>query len=120
MLKKIDISGVHMEIGDDLRKYVIKKLGRLEKYIPSHARKSARLEVKLKESKAKDKNERTCEALLTLPQENLTVAETTINIYAAVDIAEEKLKVQLRKYKDRHGTPKLRQRIIARLKRNPV
>ena len=52
MIKKIEINGVHMDVGDDLRKYVMKKISRLDKYIPRQARDSAHAEVKLKEGKA--------------------------------------------------------------------
>jgi putative sigma-54 modulation protein len=120
MVQKIEIEGVHMTVGDDLRKYVLKKIARLDKYIPRHARTSAHIEVKLKEGKSKGKNERTCEVLVHLPHDNITVKETTINMYAAIDIAEEKLKSQLHKYKELHADPKLRQRLTARFKRTAV
>jgi len=114
MIKKLEISGVHMEVGDDLRKYVMKKIGKLDKYMPKHARESVHVEVKLKERNTKGKNERTCEVILHLPKDVLTVVDTTINIYAAIDIVEEKLKDRLRKYKEMHDMPRLRQRLIGR------
>jgi ribosomal subunit interface protein len=120
MIKRLDVTGVHMSVGEDLKKYVMKKIGRLDRFIPKTGRESAYAEVKLKEGKAKDKNERTCEVILHLPQENLNVKETTINIYAAIDIAEMKLKHQLRRYKDLHTSPKLHQRMLAKLKHRPV
>src|SRR5690348_8685628 len=102
MIKRLEITGVHMEVGDDLRKYVTKKVGRLDRFIPKASRESVFADIKLKEGKAKDKNERTCEVILRLPQETLTLKETTINIYAAIDIVEAKLRNQLKKYKDLH------------------
>lgn len=117
MIKKLEIEGIHMSVGDDLRKYVHKKIGGLEKYVPKSARPSAHIEIKLKEGKAKTKDERTCEAIVHLPHEVLAVSETTINIFAAVDIVEEKLKHLLRKYKELHGDPKWRRRLLARLRR---
>lgn len=117
MIKQLEIDGVHMNVGDDLKKYVNKKIGGLEKYVPKHARKSVHVEVKLKEGKIKAKDERTCEVIMNLPSEVLTVSETTVNIFAAVDIVEEKLKKLLHKYKELHASPKLRQRLMARLKR---
>jgi putative sigma-54 modulation protein len=120
MIKKLEINGVHMTVGDDLRKYVYKKIGGLEKYVPKHARKSVHVEVKLKEGKAKKQSDRTCEVIVHLPNEVIAVTETTINIFAAVDIAEEKLKKLLHKYKETHSSPKLRQRLLARLKRQPA
>jgi len=120
MIKKLEINGVHMTVGKDLRKYVHKKIGGLEKYIPKHARKSAHVEVKLKEGKIKTKVERTCEVIIHLPQEVMMVSETTINMFAAIDIVEEKLKHLLHKYKEMHADPKLRRRLLARLKRQPI
>jgi ribosomal subunit interface protein len=119
MIQKIDIDGVHMDVDDSLKKYVNKKIGRLDRFISKHARESVHAEVKLKEGNAKGKSERTCEVMLHLPHEILTVKETTINMYAAVDIAETKLHHQLKKYKDLHDSPRLHQRVIARLKHRP-
>jgi putative sigma-54 modulation protein len=120
MIKQLDISGVHMSVGEDLKKYVIRKIGRLDRFVPKHARDSLHAEVKLKEGKAKDKNERTCEVILHLPGENLAVKESTINIYAAIDIAETKLHHQLKKYKELHTSPRLHQRLMSRLKHRPM
>lgn len=120
MIKKLEIDGVHMEVGNDLRKYVTKKIGKLEKYIPRHARNSAHAEVKLKEGRAKNREQRTCEVILHLPHEQITVSETTVNMFAAVDIVEEKLKTQLHKYKEKNASPKLRQRLMSRLKRQSM
>lgn len=117
MIKKLEIAGVHMTVGDDLRRYVTKKIGGLEKYVPRAARQSLHVEIKLKEGRAKTKDERTCEIIIHLPQEVITVSETTVNIFAAVDIAEEKLKKLLRKYKELHAGPKLHRRLLAKLKR---
>lgn len=116
MIKRIDINGVHMDVGDDIRKYVTKKIGGLDKYIPRYRRESVRVEVKLKEDKIKAREERTCEVIMHLPQEVITVNETTVNMFAAVDIVEEKLKNLLHKYKEKHANPKLHQRLIARLR----
>lgn len=79
-----------------------KKIAKLDGYMPKHARKSAHAEVKLKETKVKARKEATCEVILFLPGEKIQASETTINMYAAIDIVEEKLKTQLKKYKDAH------------------
>jgi putative sigma-54 modulation protein len=117
MIERLDISGVHLQVDDDLRKYVHKKIGHLDRYIPKHSRQSAHVEIKLKESKAKDKKECTCEAILHLPHEVVSVKESTVNMYAAVDIVEAKLKSQLQKYKGLHANPKLHRRLLVRLRR---
>lgn len=120
MIQKLEINGIHMEVDTDLKKYVAKKIGRLDQYMSRHARVSAHAEVKLKEAKAKDKKQATCEVVLYLPHEAITTKETTVNMYAAVDIVETKLKNQLKKYKEKHEKPyKLHRRVLARIKRSP-
>jgi ribosomal subunit interface protein len=106
-----------MNVGEDLKRYVTRKIGRLDRFIPKTGRESVHVAIKLKEGKAKDKNERTCEVIMRLPRETITITETTINIYAAIDIAETKLRYQLKRYKDLHASPKLHQRLMAELKR---
>jgi putative sigma-54 modulation protein len=103
MIKKMEIEGIHTEVSEDLRKYVTRKIGKLDKYMPRHARESAHAEVKLKEVTSKKKNQYTCEVILHLPHENIMTKETTLNIFAAVDIVETKLKNQLKKYKEKHS-----------------
>ena len=117
MIQKLEISGVHTVTTDDLKKYITKKIGRLDHYMPKRAKASAHAEVLVKEAKAKDKNKCTCEVILYLPNETITVKEATVNMFAAVDIVEAKLKNQLKKYKETHTSPKLHRRLIARLRR---
>lgn len=117
MIQKIEINGVHAEVDEALKKYVLKKIGGLDKYMSKHTRESAHAEVKIKESKAKNNRQHTCEVVMYLPHETLVAHETTMNIYAAVDIVEAKLQNQLKKYKETHGSLKLRQRVVAKLKR---
>lgn len=114
---RIEIEGVHSKVDDKLRKYIAKKIGNLDRYIPRQARTSAHAEVKLKEAKSKEKKQCTCEVILHVPLENLAVSETTINMYAATDIAEAKLRQALRKYKDKHGNPRWHQRVMNRFRR---
>lgn len=114
---RTEISAARGKADDKLQRYIHKKIGGLDKYIPREARSSAHADVRLKVTKADDKKQCTCAVLLHVPIENIDISETTVNMYAAVDIAEAKLKQALRKYKDVHGTPKLHRRIINRLRR---
>src|SRR5258708_3514847 len=118
MIQKLEISGVHTDVDEKLQRYVTKKIGKLDSYMSSHARKSAHAEALLKKKESKgDKASYACEVVVYLPKEVLRVEEATLNLYAAVDIVEEKLKHQLKKYKELHDNPKLHQRVIARFKR---
>lgn len=114
---KQEISGVHTELDAKIKKYVRAKINRLEKYMPKHARESAHAEIFLKERTIKAKKECTCEVILHLPKDNIRVAETTMNMYAAVDIVEAKLKNMLKKYKETHSSLRIHKRVIAKFRR---
>lgn len=120
MINRLEISGVHAVATEDLKKYITRKIGRLDRYMPMSARPSAHAEVLVKESKAKDKKKCTCEVVLHLPQETITVKEATVNMFAAVDIVEAKLRNQLKRYKDTHRNPRLHQRLLARMRGKTV
>lgn len=115
---KLEIAGVHAELNDDIKKYVRKKIGKLDRYMTRAVAKSAHAEVKLKEAMRKTRKECTAEVVLHLPKDTITVKETTINMFAAVDIVEAKLRNQLKKYKETHGNPRQIRHILGRLKRN--
>ena len=117
MLQNIQVKGVHMDVSDDLKRYAVKKIGHLDRFMSKHVRESARAEVLLKESKTKNKKSCTCEVILHLPREIITTEESTMNIFAAIDIVEAKLKNNLKKYKETHTTVRLHRRMMARLRR---
>lgn len=114
---KLEISGVHAELGGDIKKYVRKKIGKLDRYLPRKVSDAAHAEVFLKEAMRKTRKECTAEVVLHLPKDTITVKETTINMFAAVDIVEAKLKNQLKKYKETHGNPRQIRHLLGRLRR---
>ncbi|HMS23743.1 MAG TPA: ribosome-associated translation inhibitor RaiA [Candidatus Saccharibacteria bacterium] len=116
MIQKMEVQGINLKVDNDLQKYVEKKLGRLDKYMPRHSRESAHMVVHLKERVIKTKKECTCEVIIKLPKETIATKEATINIYAAVDIVETKLKNQLKKYKDKNTDHKVSKKILAKLR----
>ena len=117
MIEKLEISGIHISVEDDLHKYIVKKICKLDQYIPRRARESAHAEVKLMANKIKARKQATCEVILHLPHSVITTKETTLNMFAAVDIVEQKLKNQLKKYKGQHGRGRLHHRVMARFLR---
>jgi putative sigma-54 modulation protein len=116
MIEKMEINSIHTDVSEDLNKYINKKIGKLEKYIPKHARESVHVEVKLKEASIKKKKQYTCEVIMHLPKDNITISETTLNMFAAVDIVEAKLKNQIKKYAEKHGTRGLHKKVLAKLR----
>lgn len=109
MINKLEVAGINTEASTDIQKYVKRKIAKLDSYMPRHARKSAHAEVRLKESKSREKKQCTVEVLLYVPGEVISAKETTVNMYAAIDIVEEKLKAQLRKYKEQTSDKKTSQ-----------
>lgn len=120
MIQKLEINAVHTEVDAKLKRYVHAKIGKLDKYMNKHSIASAHAEVILKEVKAKDKKQCICEVILHLPHDTIAVKEATINMYAAIDIVEAKLKNQLKKYKETHDNPRFHQRLITKFRRTPV
>lgn len=117
MITHIDITGVRYQVDDLTKKYVMKKIGRLDRFLPRHARKSAKVEVVLKEVNRAKGNKYECDIVLTVPQRKINAKDSTLNMLAAVDIVEAKLTTQLKKYHDEHAFRGGRaQRILRSLK----
>ncbi len=99
MIESVEITGIRYDINEKTRKYVTDKIGKLYKYIPLHARKSATADVKLREVNKDHGNKYEVEVILHVPGRTITASDTTLNMMAAVDIVEAKLVGQLRRYK---------------------
>ena len=118
MIAHIDISGLKYEVDDTTRRYVLSKISSLDRYLPRHARKSLTAEVKLKEVNRSNGNKYECEVVMHVPEHDLIAKDSTVNMLAAVDIVEEKLKNQLKKYKSEHMMKRGPHGMLSRLKRS--
>ena len=116
MVQRLDIQFIHAKADENIQKYVQKKIGRLDRYLPRHARENAHAEVLLKENHAKGGRNCCVEVTLHVPLDLINVSETSLNMYTAVDIVELKLKQQIRKYKELHSSS-FRRRLATRLAR---
>lgn len=114
MIQKLELTGVHLAIDERAKRYVAKKIGKLDRYVPHDSREPLHAEVVLTEEDGKAKNRFTAEATLHLPNEVLSAKEATISIYAAIDIVEAKLKTQLQKYKSKSTNYRHRARLFLR------
>lgn len=99
MIEPITITAKKLTLDDTIKKYTVKKVGRLDRYLPRHARKSASAEVILRQIDHPHGNKYEVEAMLTAPDKTFVAKDSTVNVLAAVDIVEAKLAGQLRKYK---------------------
>jgi len=118
MITSIDITGIKYEVDDTTKKYVNKKIGRLDRYLPRHARDSVTAEVKLKQVNRDHGNKYEVEVILNVPDKVITAKDSTLNMLAAVDIVEAKLVTQLHKYKDATIGHVGRRGVLSRFKRS--
>lgn len=100
MIKHMNIAGVKYELTDTTKRYVEKKIGTLDRFLPRHARKSVSIDVKIKQIDNPGGNKYEVEVIMNVPDKVITAKDSTMNVLAAVDIVEAKLSGQLRKYKD--------------------
>jgi len=100
MIASIDVTGIKYQVSEKTLKYVMEKVGKLDRYLPSHARKSMTADVKLRLVNRDHGNKYEAEVIVHVPDKVLTAKDSTGNMYAAVDIVEAKLVAQLHKYKD--------------------
>ncbi|MBC7868916.1 ribosome-associated translation inhibitor RaiA [Candidatus Saccharibacteria bacterium] len=118
MIKSIEITGIKYDLDETTKQYVKKKIGRLDRYLPRHARKSVTAEVKLKQVNRDHGNKYEAEIVLSVPDKILTATDSTGNMLAAVDIVESKIVSQLRKYKQSTIAHVGRRGVMSRFKRS--
>lgn len=120
MIASIDITGVKYIPGEQVQKYVMRKIAKLDRYLPRHARKSVTADVKLKQVNRDHGNKYEAEIIINVPDKRLTAKDSTVNMFAAIDIVEAKLINQMRKYKQESITHVGNRRILSRFKRSQV
>lgn len=118
MIEALTITGIKYEVDDKSKKYITKKIGALDRFLPRHARKSAKADVKVEQIDGKDGNKYEVEVVMTVPNKVITAKDSTLNVLAAIDIVEAKLSTQLRKYKETRVAHVGRSGIMARFKRS--
>lgn len=120
MFRKLELTGIKVDLDDNLKKYVNHKIGKLDKYLPKQFRDNAHIEVRLKEVKNNLNNNCVCEVTVNLPKEKIVITEATLNLYAAIDIVEEKLKHKFLKYKQLHSSSRFYRHLASRFKKNNI
>ena len=118
MINQISITGIKFTVDDTTKRYAIKKISKLDRYLPRHARKTASAEVVLKEVNRAHGNKYEAEVIVRIPNKTLTAKDSTVNMLAALDIVEAKLAAQLHKYKSSVTNHTGRHAMLARFKRS--
>lgn len=118
MITSIQITGIAYKLDEITRKYITKRIGRLDRYLPKHARYSVSADVKIAEINHDHGNKYQVEVILNVPGKTITAKDSTSNKLAAIDIVEEKLKNQLRTYKQASIAHIGKRGIMSRFKRS--
>ncbi len=112
---KLTVDRVHVERDEKIAEYINEKIGKLDNYLPRHARRSVHAVVRLKRGPGRGKKQTICEVVIHLPKGTITANQTADSPEAAIDTAEAKLKNQLKKYKDKQLHSR-RHRLLRRLR----
>lgn len=118
MITSMQVTGVNYEVDKNTHKYAIKRIGRLDRYLPKHARKTVSVTVKLSQVNHDHGNKYEAEAIMHVPGKVLTAKDSTSNIMAAIDIVEAKLLSQLHDYKEANIAHLGKRGIMSRFKRS--
>ncbi len=97
---RLTITGLGMQVDENMHKYLMRRLGKLDSLLPREQREYAHAEVRLKDTSGEGKNDAYCEVTVHVQGNSLVAKETTLNIYAAIDIVFNELKTQINKYTD--------------------
>lgn len=93
---KFNIRGENVEVTEAIRTYVESKVGKLDKYFTDGHEVTAYVNLKVYGDKR-------AKVEVTLPAKNVTLRaeNTSEDMYASIDLVQEKLERQIRKYKTR-------------------
>lgn len=105
---QIQLTGRKYEIDKELKKYINRKLGKLDKYLPrQHKAKGMSVEI-FRDPSGKEDNKYKVVAVLEVPGPDIVAETATINPHSAIDIIEQKLRLQIKKYKDKNSPRRFR------------
>ena len=100
MIEKIDISGSNFKVEDGFKKYVEKRIGKLDRYLPRQHRKDVVAKVVVTQVDRDHGNKYEISASMNIPGGKVLAAkDEASNIFAGIDIIEAKLTGQIRRYK---------------------
>ncbi|MBR0479648.1 ribosome-associated translation inhibitor RaiA [Candidatus Saccharibacteria bacterium] len=100
MIEKIEVSGNDYRVEEPLRKYVEKRLGKLDRYLPKGSKKDVVAKVVVS-GIGKNKGEKyEISVAMEIPGGKVIAAKDECsNVFAGVDLVEAKLTGQIRRYK---------------------
>ncbi|AIT10274.1 ribosome hibernation promoting factor HPF [Candidatus Francisella endociliophora] len=92
----IQITGRHVEVTEAIKNYVNEKVGKVGQYFDHITSTKVILAV--------EKDQQVAEAIVTVPGSEFVAKAEDKDLYAAIDMLEDKLARQLKKHKDKMRT----------------
>ena len=90
MIEKIDISGSNFKVEESFKKYVEKRIGKLDRYLPRQNRKDVVAKVVVTEVNRDHGNKYELSVSLNVPGGKVLAAkDEASNIFAGIDIIEK-------------------------------
>ena len=100
MIEKIEITGNDYKVEEPFKRYVQKRIGKLDKYLPRDAKKDVVCKVVVSEiGKGKSDKHEISVAMELHGGKVLAARDECTNVFAGVDLVEAKLLGQIRRYK---------------------
>ena len=100
MIEKIEITGNDYKVEEPLKKYVDKRIGKLDKYLPKGYKKDVVCKVVVEEmGKGKGDKYELSAAMELTGGKVIAARDECTNVFAGVDLVEAKLTGQIRRYK---------------------
>ena len=93
----LTITGKNLEINDTIRKYVEKKIGRLDRYLPNII--DGRVELTVAEGARAAEDRQIAQVTLRTKKMILRAEEASSDIFASIDAVFEKMQRQVDRYK---------------------
>ena len=118
MIEKIDISGSNYKPEESFKKYTIKRIGKLDRYLPRGNKKDVVAKIVVTEVNRAHGNKYEISANLEIPGGKVISArDECSNVFAGIDILEAKLTGEIRRFKI-ESNPHLRKNFLEIFKRN--
>ena len=100
MIEKIEISGNNYRIEEPFKKYIAKRLGKLDRYLPRNAKKDVVSKVVVAAiGKNKTEKYNISVAMELTGGKVIAAKDECSNVFAGIDLIEAKLAGQIRRYK---------------------
>ena len=100
MIENIDISGSNYKVEESFQKYVHKRIGKLDRYLPRQNRKDVGAKVVVTQVNRDHGNKYELSVAMEIPGGKVISAKDECsNLYAGIDIVEAKLTGQIRRFK---------------------